>query len=210
MLKLKAISMVFLLLAVFLFAGTVMASDPPPSEAEDLNDPEVQEALAIRYVAGETLTDEEEAAAIRYVTIVSVETVVSVVDIDPPDDVDSDTAADSNLSCKGQTVTLKHKNWARITQWTFISDTEWCYDGTHIVGDPTWTVEGRPKTYLGWHYRGNKNSSESGGDGETSHHDYVQGHFEFCVIRVGCTQSHYPTIEKWQYEDGTHRYKAKK
>lgn len=143
-------------------------------------------------------------------TIVYVEKVVSVVTIDRPDGKDDDTAADSNLSCKGQTITLKHKNWARITQWTFISDTEWCYDGTHIAGDPTWTVEGRPKTHLGWHYRGNKNSSESGRDGETSHYDYVQGHFELCIIRVGCPQNHYPTIKKWQYGDGTHRYQARK
>ena len=66
--RLKLFSAVFMLLAVFLLAGTVMAQNPPPSEAEDLTDPEVMEALAIRYVAGEDLTDKEEAAAIRYIT----------------------------------------------------------------------------------------------------------------------------------------------
>lgn len=129
--RLKLFSAVFMLLAVFLLAGTVMAQNPPPSEAEDLTDPEVMEALAIRYVAGEDLTDEEEAAAIRYITPTSVEVSVSVVDIDPPDDMGGDTAA--NLSCKGQTVYVKHKS-AWITLWSLESDTEWCYTAPRSSG----------------------------------------------------------------------------
>ena len=184
-----------------------MAQNPPPSEAEDLTDPEVMEALAIRYVAGEDLTGEEEAAAIRYITPTSVEVSVSVVDIDPPGDMDGDTAA--NLSCKGQTVYVKHKS-AWITLWSLESDTEWCYDGTEIVGDPAFTVTGSAKGYLGWHYRGIKDKSESGGDGHTSHYDYVQAHFNHCVIKVGCANDFYPWIKKWQYGDGTHRYDRRK
>ena len=208
--KLKTFSMVFLLLAVFLFAGTVMASEPPPSEAEDLNDPEVQEALAIRYVNGEELTEEEEAVAIRYITPSYVEVDVSVVSIDRHDGIDGDAAAAANLSCKGQTVTVKHKSPAQITLWSLESDTEWCYDGSNIVGDPAFTVTGSAKTWLGWHYRGIKSQSESGGNGHTSHYDYVQAHFNHCVINVGCAQDYYPWIKKWQYGDGTHKYERKK
>ena len=40
-----------------------------------------------------------------------------------------------------------------ITLWSLVSETEWCYDGTLIDGDPAWSVEGRSKTCLGWYYR---------------------------------------------------------
>lgn len=123
---------------------------------------------------------------------------------------DDDVAADSNLSCKGHTVTIPHKNVIRVTLWSFISDTEWCYDGANIVGDPAWSIEGRAKTWLGWRYRGTLSESESGGDGQTSHYDYAQGHFQYCVIKVGCSQNYHPTIKKWQYGDGTHKQKSRK
>ena len=63
---------------------------------------------------------------------------------------------------------------------------------------------------MGWRYRGIISDSESGGDGQTRHYDYVQGHFELCVPKLGCPTVYYPRIKKWQYGDGTHRYEAKK
>ena len=50
--------------------------------------------------------------------------------------------------------------------------------------------------------------NETGGDGETEHYDYAQGHFEQCIPTLGCTESRYPTIRKWQYGDGTHTYQT--
>ena len=74
-----------------------------------------------------TLTDEEMEAVRAY--LVDGDTEISVVTVDrpPPDDGSGgDTAASNDISCKGQTVTIKHKSPAQITLWKFISDTEWC------------------------------------------------------------------------------------
>ncbi len=88
------------------------------------------------------------------------------------------------------------------------SDTVWCYDGAYIVGYPTWEIEGNSCCF--WHYRGNINTKENEGNGEAFHYDYVQGHFEQCIPKIGCTESKYPTVRKRQYGDGTHTYRTTK
>ncbi len=118
-------------------------------------------------------------------------------------------ASADGVSCKGQTVTLTHKNHSKTTTlWQFISDTVWCYDGTYIVGDPSVEIEVNFCCF--WQYRGIINTNETGGDGSTQHYDYRQGHFELCVPKVGCADSMQPWIRKWQYGDGTHTYSAEK
>ncbi len=67
------------LVAVFLFGGTAIAEGPPPSDSGsvDMDDPQVLAELVQRLEAGETLTDEEMEAVMRYVSRGSVEESVS-------------------------------------------------------------------------------------------------------------------------------------
>ena len=68
---------------MFSLFATVSANTPDPEGGGpvDMNVPEVLEALARRYVAGEELTPEEREGAIRYATVTSVEEEISVVAI---------------------------------------------------------------------------------------------------------------------------------
>ncbi len=168
--------LVFLvLMAVSLFGGIAIAEGPPPSGSGSVDmDDQVLAELVQRLEAGETLTDEEMEGVMRYVSVGSVEESVSEYNVDFGGA--SGASADGVL-CKGQTVTLTHKNILRTTTlWRFTSDTVWCYDGTYIVGEPSVEVEVSACCF--WSYRGVINENESGGDGSTQHYDYRQGNFE--------------------------------
>lgn len=196
-----AISLAVLASLVAISVIVAGATGSTPADPVDMNDPDALLELVNRLDAGETLTDEEMEGVKKYVAIDHEE--VTATEFDPST---SDGATADGPSCKGQTVAVLKKNIFGHTLWAFGSDTEWCYNGTLIQGDPSWETEGNSCCF--WHYRGVLSESETGGDGETEHYDYAQAHFEQCIPTLGCTQSKYPTIRKWQYGDGTHTYQT--
>ncbi len=69
----------------------------------------------------------------------------------------------------------------RIELWQYTSTTHWCYDGTRITSEPTFTTDAKIYGIANhfYSYAGSLQTSESGGLGELSYTDYTEGHFTF-------------------------------
>ncbi len=110
-----------------------------------------------------------------------------------------------------------------IKVWKYTSRTRWCFDGDEITNDPHLTTAG--KVYglakLFWDFEGDRTTSQSGGEGDTSASDYAGGHFTFDIpvdisveIKKKVTISNsldinwYPSIWKDIYGDGSWDYET--
>ena len=80
--------------------------------------------------------------------------------------------------------------------------TDWCSDGSTIIRSPFFRTDVSTPTIF-WSYGGTLAEHFSGGQGEWSHSDFVQGKFSYCPPLVGCVQHAYPIVVKHQYRDGT-------
>ena len=109
-----------------------------------------------------------------------------------------------------------------IKLWEYTSSTHWCWNGTVITSDPLFVtsaeIYGLAK--LVWDFEGDRTTSESGGKGESNFTDYAEGHFTLSIpddieidikkVTIGGNLSPdwYPSIWKYQYADGTSRYRT--
>ena len=98
---------------------------------------------------------------------------------------------DYNAGCDTHIHTVVIESAAGIDLFKLKSSTYWCWDGSQITVDRNFTVHDSIHAPL-WEYVGVQFKSESGGKGEWSHSDYVQGHFKFCVLGV-CNHSILPS-----------------
>lgn len=86
-------------------------------------------------------------------------------------------------------------------QWTYHVETEWCYDGTEITGDPYNRRWGELHTSF-WSFKGNIDKTERGGKGQNNYELWTQGEFQSSFAGTQ-TDAAYPWIEHNVYSDGT-------
>ncbi len=87
-------------------------------------------------------------------------------------------------------------------QWTYHLETEWCYDGSEITGDPYNRRWGELHTSF-WSFKGHIDKTERGGQGEYSYEFWTQGEFQSSFAGTQ-TDAAYPWIEHDVYADGSY------
>ena len=147
------------------------------------------------------LTPEQQAAVIEALAVATVE-VVEEVYMETAIDGSLGDASAAGERCGVHSRETSTKNLIGAKLWTYKSKTRWCFDGSVITKEPTFTPSGKVHI-MGWEFVGHVDKSDSGGKGEWMYEDFAQGHFRFCVLGIGCTSNHYPDITKRQYADGT-------
>ena len=114
----------------------------------------------------------------------------------------TETLTSIHPDCYSHRYEVTGKSLAGNSVFSLETVTDWCSDGSKITRPPFFrtSVSTAP---LFWQFAGTLDESFSGGNGEDSHWDYVQGKFSYCPLLTGCIQHVYPSIGKQQYADGT-------
>ena len=189
------------LVALSVSAGSAFALEPDEVDPERVHDLIVHlNEASDPDAAFVKLTPEQQAAVIEALTDITFE-VTEEVAIDGNL---GDASADGER-CGVHSRKVNAKNILGVKLWTYESKTRWCFDGSLITEEPTFTRSGKVHI-IGWEFVGHVDKSDSGGEGEWMYEDFTEGHFKFCILGVGCTSNHYPDITKRQYGDGTYEW----
>lgn len=191
-----------LMTLVFAAAGGVLAQDPPP----DLSDPEVVEEIIKRLKAADDpaqafaeLPPEEQQAVKDYYSDITVTWTEEVRPVSGPSG--SDSSGQANRGCDDHVI-IGQGRFRQDRAWTLTSTTRWCWDGTQITNPPIFNVW--PRVFDDFlSYAGDVLRTESGGVGDLTHTDYIQGEFGLCFILAPCWVIADPIIEKAQHYNGT-------
>lgn len=124
------------------------------------------------------------------------EPIETVVQTGLPDDVLADGPS---CGCATQTKYVNIR-WLGELAGRYYSETEWCWDGDAILGDPYFNAWG--VTYAWYLSFTGQTTNETGGDGDWKHKDFAQGRFEACGPILGCWSYWHPVIRKTQYGNG--------
>ena len=82
--------------------------------------------------------------------------------------------------------------------WTYLSSTEWCWADGQITTTPIFAISAEVHAPL-WEFAGNTEREESGRQGEVSHSDAAEGHFQLCPEGPDdCVQDEYVRVTKSQ------------
>ena len=204
------------LVALFLFTGTVLADGPPPIDGEppDISDPAVVERLVGELFdvilegdgtsVWEEWNEQTQDAVVEWVES-SVKGEVEVSSGTRPDGTGDSANADSS-GCDTHSVSAiawVTRDDRPVRLYEYKSSTSWCWDGSEITNDPSWTRY--PYVYQNFvEFVEHTHSDENGGQGDLTHYDYTRGHYKSCLswFKLICPFNFYPWIEKQQHYNG--------
>ena len=197
----------------FATIGSAYGDEQPPEgarDAPDITDPQVVEEWRDRLIAaildgdGRPVWDEltPEAQTVVANAVMDAITYVPVTEETPSTSSDSGNA-DGSSGCDTHTYGFLARLAPDINLWKYTSSTYWFWDGTQITKTPHVTRAGY--VYQDFiKFVGHTTTLESGGKGELSHYDHMQGHFKSCLTpaKVICPFDANPTVSKQQFYDG--------
>ena len=170
--------------------------------AEPNDDPSRIQAVLEEFGPGpisdaqwESLTAEEQKAAIEFLTVVELE-------VGKPGPAEVLTGEFLAATCGWIEYPVKGNNSFGVALWTYTQRIDWCWDGTWVT---SYAYRSRWGTthYPGWQFNGHIDGSTAGGVGYTQYYAFTQGEFALCGPVIGCVQHAYPYIHLWGYGNGT-------
>lgn len=119
------------------------------------------------------------------------------------------------IQCQNETVYRNELNVLHWKLWGFHLTKGWCYDHRTVTYAPQANVWGETTntgSLTGWRYDGITDRGEffvnPGNGGFMGHQSYAHGHFELCLLKVGCIQNIYPTVLVTGWFDGHYNLDA--
>lgn len=175
-------------------SGTALAEEPITEDSASDLLAQLERADDPRQAFG-NLNDAQQAQVIEALTPVSTEVI---------DYTTVQASQSSNQVCSTHWAGINAKNLAGVILWEYETKTVWCRDTEEelFTRDPIFTQY--EDTHLLWEFVGHVSIDEDGGEGDTMHWDFANGHFRLCISPggIGCAVHEYPWVSKRQYASG--------